>query len=254
VVAVIRGDLGCPGKEAEVSERRRSGAGRSGVVIIGRGGPGGVWRGGLSVLVAAGLVFAAAPAIAIGQWVTSSDLARCDPLAVPNAVDELGNLQPPFPNDELIASGDSPTPTAACPPFDDLQQPNVEVSIQNLTPFTFTEVWYVADPETAISNADGLVNGELAFHIDTIGMNQPLIFESILGDQIFQPNEVWTFIVDDYSNALGLPASAFGSVGVGSFSSGDAVSSGSIIAIVPEPATLSMLVLGLAGLALRARA
>jgi hypothetical protein len=47
----------------------------------------------------------------------------------------------------------------------------------NLTALDFDDVWYVADPETTLTNVDGLVNGELAFKIDTAGINVSLIAE-----------------------------------------------------------------------------
>ncbi len=121
-----------------------------------------------------------------------------------------------------------------------------------LTPTAWTEVWYVADPSatTIISNFDGvvdmapaLVDPGHAFLIDTVGFNKPLIFESGPVNGIWDPGETWHFIIDDYMNFFGAPASAFDSIGVASASAGSPPSSGSIIAI-PEPASLAMLALG----------
>ena len=88
----------------------------------------------------------------------------------------------------------------------------------------------------------------LAFKIDRVGLNRPLVSESLLPNGVFEAGETWRFIIQDYTNALFLPASALGSVGVPSF--GDQMSSGSIIAI-PEPVT--MVLLGMGGLGLTRR-
>lgn len=156
------------------------------------------------------------------------DLPSQDPLVVPWDVHELGNH---FPPDELIASGiyefDAEyTPCLENP--DDPQIPNPLVWIQNMGTWTWDEVWYVADAEeTFLQNYDGVVNGGLAFKIDNIGRNTPLVFEIVTVDNIFEPGEVWGFVIQDYQNVFGLPASAFGSPGVGFFSVGDQISSGS---------------------------
>lgn len=106
-----------------------------------------------------------------------------------------------------------------------------------MTGVPWFDVWYVADPETTLTNHDGWVNGGLAFKIDSIGVNRPLVFESMTVDDIFEPGEMWAFIIQDYTNMWQLPPSAFGSIGVGSLSMGDPFSSGSIIAI-PAPGAI----------------
>jgi hypothetical protein len=194
----------------------------------------------------------AVPAQAIPLDVAVTPAPGCDSIPPPGFVDELGN-PPAFPPDEAIASTFQFTEQPACPPTN-TAAPNVQLSITNLTAIHFTDLWYVSDPETSLSNADAyLVNGEEAFKIDRVGINVPLLSESLSADQIFQPGETWVFVIDDYFNALGLPASALASAGrVGALSGGDPTSSGSIIAI-PEPGTLLLGSLGLAGLALLAR-
>ena len=127
----------------------------------------------------------------------------------------------------------------------------------NLTDRYFYNVAYVKDPETSITNDDLLlINGQEAFLIDYAGINVPLVYESIHADAVFEPGETWKFVIQNYSNSLGLAASALASYDsvhnlgrVGDQSAGDLDSSGSII--VPEPATLSLLTLG--GLALLKR-
>ncbi len=160
-----------------------------------------------------------------------------DPLFVPDLVHELGN-QPPFPNDEWIMSGWEPTEERSCfqEGNEDLPILNALVFITNMTGMQWSDVWYVADPETSLTNDDGLVNGGLAFKIDNIGVNRPLVFESLNPDLVFEPGETWAFIIQDYVNPL-LAPSAFGSIGVGGQSGGDPFSSGSIIAI-PAPGAI----------------
>ena len=104
----------------------------------------------------------------------------------------------------------------------------------------FIEVYYVANAETAITNVDGLINGELAFKIDNVGLNTPLINESMDPDGIFQVDETWEFILQDYFNSVGLDASELASIGIpsnGVLSNEDPpeivyYSSGSIVGIV----------------------
>jgi hypothetical protein len=199
------------------------------------------------VTTAASSLLFAASAVAIPMQVTSQDDPMCcDTLLVPINVHELGIPTPPFPQDEKIAAQDSFTPFIACPPHA-TGIASTLVSMTNLTGIDWKDVWYVADtPDTRISNRDGFVNGADAFKIDHVGINTPLLFESINTDGIFQAGEIWDFVIDGYQNNFGLPASAFNSVGVGSFSVGDQFSSGSIIAVaVPEPTTCLLLLMGL---------
>lgn len=168
-------------------------------------------------------------------------------------VEELGNQfdhinHLPFPDDEWITSGSNETLEHTCilgP--DDPGIPNILVSITNNTGRCWTDLWYVADPETSLSNFDiERINGMKAFKIDKINNNRPLVYESMAQDSKFSPGETWSFIIDDYFNAQ-LPASALASLGVPSNGTNDG-SSGSIIAI-PEPCTIAVLAIG--ALALR---
>jgi hypothetical protein len=195
----------------------------------------------LAFLMSLGSTALAVPTVS--QWV---DVGNQDPLWTPLWVHELG-VNPvgaaPFPANELIASYDyipdiQLTPCVQNP--DNPQIPNPVVGITNLTNIAWTSVWYVADTSTSIANDDGWINGGLAFEIDAVGLNQPLIMESMIVDGIFQPGEVWEFVIQDYVSANGLAPSAFSSLGVPSAlptGGNDALSSGSIIAI-PAPGAI----------------
>ena len=206
----------------------------------------------------AALLIWGSPAQAVPQFVQSVETPSCDLLMPLSLVDELGRPNV-FPAGERIDSNSFQTAFSACPATDNPSIPNTLVSITNLNPFTFMDLHYVADPNTpgaigtSISNEDGLVNGGQAFRIDTVGINKPLLGESILNDGLFQPGETWRFVIDDYVNTGGIPAHAFVSIGVG-FSSPGGPSSGSIIALpFPEPASLGVAALALPALLRRRR-
>ena len=175
---------------------------------------------------------------------------------LPDWTDELGIG---FPPDELISVSCTPTLYKPCPlQYQGVGQ-NILVVMTNLSGLHWYDVTYVSDPETTITNDDlELVNSEQAFLIDYIGNNIPLLSESLKPDAVFEPGETWEFVIQDYVNAFGLAPSAFSSWDIvnnlgriGSQSGGDTVSSGSIIANIPEPTT--MLLLGIGGLLLHRR-
>jgi hypothetical protein len=215
-----------------------------------------------TTLLLVSLAFATT-ALAVPVSVTSSNLTHCDVLSVPAELHELGlgaGSGGPFPIQEEISASASPASSAICPSD---QDPGVNIFMTNLSGADWTEVWYVADPETSISNYDGLVNDQQAFRIDSVGANRPLTFESIAFDDVFQAGETWFFSIDGYVNTNGLSAAAFdscspqagpctaGLVGLGSV--GDLFSSGSIIAVgnpVPEPSTALLIGVGLLSLGL----
>jgi len=184
----------------------------------------------------------------------------CDDLLVPKVVDELGrgnlavtpDLGYPFPADETIRVASTFTDEIACEEKDNPDMLNALVSITNITvpQQSFTEMWYVGNPNTFLSNVDGSVfqqgyedlGAGPAFRIDTEGKNRPLISESMNPDGIFEPGETWLFIIQDFSTGTsGLTADEISSIGVagGSLAGGTAVlhhSSGSIIGVpIPEP-------------------
>jgi len=184
------------------------------------------------------------------------DLPNCDDHGPQTAVEEFGDPLV-FAPDEAIAHSFSFTQTPACPMTDNTAMPNALVSMTNLTGRFLDNLYYVGDPETAFSNFDGGAFGAAtlgivghAFRIDTLGMNRNLVFESMTFDGIFEPGETWEFIVQDYSNAAGLPPDAFFSIGMAGDSLTDPTSSASIVRMVPTPGST---VLGLMGLALLRR-
>ncbi len=164
-----------------------------------------------------------------------------DPLWVPEWVHELGNKPAsPIPTPERITSYTvGPIDYRPCMQKPDNPYiPNMEVFILNLTGVSWSDLWYVADLDTFLTNDDGWINGGSAFKIDNVGLNTPLVYESMNKDLIFEPWEQWYFVIQDYSNQFGLAPSLFGSIGVGINSSGpEPFSSGSIIAI-PAPGAI----------------
>jgi len=173
------------------------------------------------------------------------------------AVEEIGNG---FPPEELIITEWFYTDQTACPLNDDPNMPNFVIEMWNLTGRYWDNLFYVADPETFVSNFDGAawsVNAPgidtLAFRIDWLGINTNLIFESLNFDNVLEPGEMWQFIVQDYTNAFGLPPSAFGSFDFAGASSGDTLSSGSIVQFVPAPGPLSAALIFGGALAARRR-
>ncbi len=156
-----------------------------------------------------------------------------------------------FPQDELITASDEEDLRIPCP-SDYLGGINYLITIVNQSENYWSNLHYVADPETTFTNDDGEAQDlkapgwTLAFRIDSVGLNQPLVFESMTADNIFEPGETWQFLVQDYNNSLGLAPSLLDSWDginqgqISNASAGGPPSSASIIA-VPEPATAMLL-------------
>src|SRR5438067_12866953 len=95
---------------------------------------------------------------AVPTQVSAFDTPGCDVLSVPTLVDELGN-PPVFPGNELISSQSlGPSLIFACPSMAMAVPGSVVVGMTNLTTTTWSNVWYVADFQTKITNINGLVN------------------------------------------------------------------------------------------------
>ena len=160
------------------------------------------------------------------------NVLNCDTLPNTEFIgDELG-IAPVFLEffpDELITSSDAPTDIVACPSTDS-DDPNVLVTITNIVspPRSFSDLWYVQNRDTLHSNFDAIIKGTFGFKIDAVGINTPLIFESVAVDGIFSPGETWEFIIDDYAGDG--PASAFSSANIPS----GGPSTGSILALEME--------------------
>ena len=203
----------------------------------------------LSTTAAALTLVTSAKAVEI-QVYTEPDPVQ-DNWVLDGLVHEIGTTN--FPPDELILAyevawqGHIPCPSGY------LGGGAAQVRIQNLTGRDWYGVYYVGDPETNLSNEDEWV-GQIgsyswkAFKIDSFGLNTPLVFESITPDNVFQNNEIWEFVIQDYANGPGALPSDLDSVGIAWASQGWPPSSGSIVAVVPEPSTMVLLALG--GLAL----
>lgn len=215
----------------------------------------------LIIAVLTGLFFEFAGAQAHVVTVLTEQSPLQDDWTLEGEVHELGD-NPPFPTDEWIMSQLLSTDfdLIPCPTdYDEQGPPNVLVQITNNTNRTFTDVYYVADTGTSLTNVDEFVADgntptvfEPAFKIDNIGQNTPLYAE--VGGTItnvFEPGEVWEFVIQNFSGQGGRGAVPFDTFGIAG-SSGGGLSTGSIIA-VPEPAHISFLIGLAAFLAARLR-
>jgi hypothetical protein len=203
--------------------------------------------------VAVGIVLGAGAAQAVPGTYPFVDDPRCDPddIALSH---ELGNPPPvgPFPPEEAIDAGSTPVSLPiACPLLsNDPMFPDFLITITNLTDTAWTDLFFVADEGIPVGNADGTILDGDAFRIDTEGVNAPLTGESIDADLVFDPGETWTFLVIDWGLVGAFPT-PFASIGVGADS--DTGASWASIVAIPEPATFSLVALGLAVLARSAR-
>jgi len=211
----------------------------------------------LTALTAAALASAALANPVDGVY---QDTSTCDDHGTLVAYEELGTTSPagvPFPMDERITASASEIDFSACTMTDDTSVPNALITMTNISGQDWTDLFYVADPETRISNVDGVATTDpvpnadsvftQAFRIDREGSNRPLIAESGASDGIFSAGETWEFIIQDFSSLLGLSAADMSSL---DFAGGSTTnfSTGSIVAFqIPAPGAGALF--GLAGLA-----
>lgn len=188
------------------------------------------------------------------------DLPNCDTQGPRVAREELGT-GPLFPQDELISAVATATQITACPASDDPTMLNVLMSITNLSGRSWTDLFYVADPDTTFSNYDGYgvsatapgVSG-LAARIDSTGFNRVLLAESMTANGVFEVGETWEIILQDWSHPAGFGADMMGSLDFAGASFGDPFSTGSIVQfLVPAPGSAALLGLGGLGLVRRRR-
>ena len=187
-----------------------------------------------------GLVLAILPAAGSVVSITVTGPTGCDPLVIGSApsADELG-FAFTFPAGEQIAFSSVDTTLSACPTVDLPTIVNKLVSVTNLGSVAIPGLYYVANGGSTpgiFSNFDGYVNGALAMAIDNVGINRPLVSESMTANGIFEPGETWQFIVQDYVAAV--PVDSFYSPAtVGGTDTLPSI-------IVPEPSGAALSLLG----------
>ena len=170
------------------------------------------------------------------------DLTTCDNHGSRDASEELGDPAV-FSKGQQIDHVATFTDITACVAEDDPNVPNRMVVVTNRTNRSWTDLYYVGDPATSFSNVDGfgiasgapLFSG-VAFRIDSVGFNRPLVAESMTADNVFEPGEEWRFVVQDYASPLGPPDSFFSVGFAGDSISPNHPSAASIVHFVPEPA------------------
>ncbi len=161
-----------------------------------------------------------------------NDPTSCDPFFGPPISDEIGEgtvgLPPfgPFPiPEELDVLSQTFAELGTCPSFNGAAVDFV-IEIRNLSGKSWEHVVYVTDSGLGIGGHDGFVNGEQAVEIDTFGVNVVLLSESIIADNIWQPLEIWEFVLQDFG---GPGPFTLNSTGIAALSPTSIPSTGSII-------------------------
>ena len=208
-----------------------------------------------AVVIATFVGIATAPAVAEPiQGLFVDDPNHCDSYADYNLTHELGDSAV-FPADESIFYDAKNMDVFVCVPDDGISN-DYEIRMQNLSGVAWEDVTFVVDEGVnfALGNYDGSVvdltsatgDSTLAFRIDSVGGNNPLVYESMTADNIWEIGEFWTVHVTNFGDGSQTPV--FDSLGVfGVGSGGFPPSTASILAnVVPEPATMGLLAIGAA--------
>jgi hypothetical protein len=219
---------------------------------------------GIVVALAGSVLAPARLARAVPMPANYVDDQRCDPVSNRSLTHELGNVTV-FPTNEAFLVSVQPTTQTICVPNDGIQNDWI-VRILNVSGLAWQDLFFVCDGGTTVGNADGVMFNPAiatapptdAFRIDgtfTItGMNDNLIGESMANDEIFQPAEVWDFMVSNF-NSPGFAPPAFNTIGFGFATPAPSTSHASILASpVPEPASIGLVGMVGIGIGVRRRA
>jgi hypothetical protein len=207
-----------------------------------------------AVIVFLGLTTAVAQAVQV-QGVYQDNPAQCDSHPTTFFGHELGDAAV-FPSDEGLLINIASTNQTFCVP-DDGAPNDFLVTITNITPYSWKDLYFVVDAGVTVGNVDGAIedttfpgfNG--AFKIDNLGLNSNLVSGDTNNNLLFDPGEAWEFGLTNFVAPASLPPfPIFSSVGHFSASSGsDGVSNASILANrVPEPTACTLLLAGSAAL------
>lgn len=180
-----------------------------------------------------------------GQYQDNPSL--CDIHPTQNFGHELGDITVGFPFDEAFQVSSSLTTQLACVGDDGITNDYL-VSILNISPYPYRDLFFVVDDGIFVGNADGAITDLTApgftdaFKIDNLGVNNNLLSGDLNNNLIFDPGETWQFLVTNFL-APGNAPPLFGSVGqFAASSSADTISNASILANrIPEPCSATLL-------------
>jgi len=189
------------------------------------------------------------------------DDQRCDPVSNRSLTHELGNVTV-FPTNEAFIVSVVPTSQTICVPNDGIANDWL-VRIVNVSGLSWQDLFFVCDGGVTVGNADGVMFNPAmatapptdAFRIDgtltVTGMNDNLLSESMANNEIFQPGEIWNFMVSNFMSP-GFAPPLFNTIGFGFATPAPSTSQASILASpIPEPASLGLI--GMVGIGIGTR-